>query len=272
MSARRALLLTRFRALPGITTNDLSTAAGLDALAKSHGGAKLFAALNTDNLSQLIKDVQLINPDQLTDLSNVSSSISKIHSGNLQGRMEALQSGAAGFSALGFHVTDNSQDVSSGYAGPAGPDGKDVVEAKGGKEMAPPANDRWGSFVTGAGEFDHLGDTATARGFNLESGGITLGVDYRFTDHFVAGIFAGYTDTGIDTVGSGGNIAVNSGKIGLYGTYFDGGFYVNSAVQGGYSAYDTNRASLGGMAHSSPTGGDFTCFVAPGYNWTIRAV
>jgi outer membrane autotransporter protein len=178
-------------------------------------------------------------------------------------RMQALQSGATGFSAMGLHVTDNSNtDLTAGYAGPSGPEGK------GGKEVVPPPVDnRWGTFITGAGEFDRVGDTQTARGFNLDSGGITLGVDFRFTDHFVAGIFAGYTYTGIDI--SDGRIAVDTGKFGIYATYFDGGFYVNSAVQGGYDGYETNRTSLGGIAHSSPTGGDFNLLFAPGYNWTV---
>ena len=61
-----------------------------------------------------------------------------------------------------------------------------------------------------------------------------------------------------------------SAKLGLYGTYFDQGFYFNTAVQGGYDGYEANRSSLGGFAHSSPTGGDFNLLVAqPGYNWTL---
>jgi outer membrane autotransporter protein len=47
---------------------------------------------------------------------------------------------------------------------------------------------------------------------------------------------------------------------------------VNSAVQGGYDAYDTNRTNLGGNAHSSPTGGDLNLLFAPGYNWTKGAL
>ena len=50
---------------------------------------------------------------------------------------------------------------------------------------------------------------------------------------------------------------------------FTGGFYVDSAVQGGYDTYETNRAGLGGTAHSSPIGGDLNVLFAPGYNWTV---
>jgi outer membrane autotransporter protein len=102
----------------------------------------------------------------------------------------------------------------------------------------------------------------------MDAGGVTFGIDYRFTDHFVAGPFGSYTDTGID-ISNGGRINVNTGKWGLYGTYFNGGFYVNSALEGGYSAYDNHRNALGGTARSDTDGGDFSALFAPGYNWTM---
>jgi autotransporter-associated beta strand protein len=259
-------LFNTLKGVSGISGNLLAVARGLDSAANDPRAARIFAILNSDNLSQLVKDVEHIDPDKLTSMSSAGTASSGVHLQNIQLRMEALQSGATGFSALGFHVTDDSTDSSpatSAYAGPTGPDGK------GGKEVSPPpVNDRWGTFITGAGEFDRVGDTQAARGFNLDSGGITLGIDYRFTDHFVAGIFSGYTYTGIN-IADGGRIAVDAGKVGLYATYFDGGFYVNSAVQGGYDTYETNRASLGGIAHSSPVGGDLNVLFAPGYNWTM---
>ena len=70
----------------------------------------------------------------------------------------------------------------------------------------------------------------------------------------------------------GGRITTDAGKVGLYSTYFQGGFYVDTAVQGGYNAYDSNRDSLNGTAHGSPHGGDFNLLFAPGYNWNIGAL
>jgi len=262
-------LTNTLKTLGGIPANYLSVASGLNSAANDPRAGKIFSILNSDTVGQLVRDVGRIDPDKLTSMTSAGSASSGVHLQNLQLRMQALQSGASGFSAMGFHITDNSTDPSAGYsdsssayAGPTGP------EDKGGKEVAPPpANNRWGTFITGAGEFDRVGDTQAAPGFNLDSGGITVGVDYRFTDHFAAGLFAGYTYTGIN-IADGGRIAVDTGKVGLYATYFDGGFYVNSAVQGGYDGYETNRVGLGGIAHSSPTGGDFNLLFAPGYNWT----
>ena len=230
----------------GVTANDLQTAKLLDSAAGDPAAAKLFGVLKQANLSQLIKDLELIDPGSLAALSNIGSSISNQTLLSLTQRFEALQ---------GLQIT-------SGPAGPAGPDGK------GGKEvMTPPAGNRWGSFITGSGDFERVEDTPASRGYNMGAGGVTLGVDYRFTDHLVVGIFGSYTNTGIDI--SNGRINVNTGKGGLYGTYFDGGFYVNSALEGGYSSYDNHRDSLGGTARSNTDGGDFNALFAPGYNWTM---
>ena len=99
---------------------------------------------------------------------------------------------------------------------------------------------------------------------------MTFGVDYRFTDHFVAGLFTSYTNTGVD-IANGGRITANAGKWGLYGTYFDGGFYVNSAAEGGYSTYDTHRDALERNRPQQRCGrrGDVNLLFAPGYNWTM---
>jgi len=247
LESAQGSVFTALNGIPGLTGNDLQTAKLLDSASSDPRAANLFNVLNKASLNQLIKDVELIDPGQLAALSNIGSAISNTTLIQLTQRFDTIQ---------GLPTTQ-------GPGGPAGPDGK------GGKEvMPPPANNRWGSFITGSGDFERVDDTPASRGFNFGSGGFTFGVDYRFTDHFVAGLFGGYTNTGID-IANGGRINVNAGKWGIYGTYFDGGFYVNSAVEGGYSSYDNHRDALGGTARSSTEGGDFSALFAPGYNWTM---
>jgi outer membrane autotransporter protein len=242
-------IYNEIKGAPGVTWNDLQTARMLDAASNNPATANLFNVLHQATLSELIKDVELIDPGQLAALSNIGSALSNQVILSLTQRFEAIE---------GLPIT-------SGPGGPAGPDGK------GGKEVAPPpAGNRWGSFVTGSGNFERVDDTSTSRGYNMGDGGVTFGIDYRFTDHLVVGLFGSYIDTGID-ITNGGRIHVNTGKGGLYGTYFDGGFYVNSALEGGYSAFDNHRNTLGGTARSDTDGGDFTALFAPGYNWTKGA-
>jgi outer membrane autotransporter protein len=232
---------------PGITWNDRETAKILDSAASDPRAANLFSTLDKATLGQLTRDVELVDPGQLAVLSNIGPALDNTLLLQVTQRFDAI----------------HGAPPTPGPYGPAGPDGK------GGKEvMPPPANNRWGFWSTGSGDFERVEDTSSSRGFNFGSGGFTLGVDYRFTDHFVAGLFGGYTNTDID-IANGGRINVNAGKWGLYGTYFDGGFYVNSAAEGGYTSYDNHRDALGGTARSSADGGDVSLLFAPGYNWTM---
>src|SRR5581483_2765806 len=94
-------------------------------------------------------------------------------------------------------------------------DGKEVKETKG----VVSAENRWGVFLSGTGEWVSVGNTDNARGYDLTSGGFTLGIDYKFTPNFALGLMAGYTGTTADLTDRG-RVWVNGGKIGLYGTFF----------------------------------------------------
>jgi len=232
--------------LPGLTQNDIQTAKLLDSgTTGPNANSQLAHTVFQAQVSQLIKDVEAVDPGSLAVLSNIGPSLDNTTLLTISQELES--------------IPWNLQ--SPGAQGPAGPD------AKGGKEVMPPPANRWGTFVTGTGDFQHVDDTNLSRGFNYGSGGFVLGVDYRFTDHFAAGIFGSYTNTDIDI--SNGRVNVNAGKWGLFGTYFDGGFYVNGALEGGYTTYDNHRDGLGGSARSSTEGGDFSALFAPGYNWKM---
>ena len=221
--------------LGSLPPNVAATAKALDSAAGDPRAAAIFAAIANDTPSQLLNDVQHISGQQLTAQNAIGNSVSNVHVQNISHRGEALRSGATGFSSLGFQTSGASYDSAAGYAGPAGPADKES------KEIAPPPNPRWGGFISGAGQWNRVGDTEQARGFSLDSGGITLGIDYKFTPNFVAGVFLGYTHTSID-IGQGGGIGVDVGKLGIYSTFFTGGFYLDTAVQGGYDGYDSQGA------------------------------
>ena len=64
-----------------------------------------------------------------------------------------------------------------------------------------------------------------------------------------------------------GDIDVNTGRGGLYATYFDHGFYINAAAYGGYNGYDTSRQALLGMANGSTSSGEFSTWTDAGYDF-----
>lgn len=64
-----------------------------------------------------------------------------------------------------------------------------------------------------------------------------------------------------------GDVDVNTGRGGLYATYFDRGFYVNGAVFGGYNSYGTSRQGLLAPANGSTDGYEFSTFLESGYDF-----
>ena len=195
--------------------------------------------------------------------------------------MSDVRAGAEGFSANGYSTggsrpssgrdraysggerssTDGQPNYYSG-ATAYGPTGE------GGREMRAPGQPiPIGVFITGVGEFTNVGDDSTARGYDLTTGGFTLGVDFKLTPNFVFGINAGYARTGADLTGDG-RVTVDGAKAGVYATYFTGtGFYVDAAVNGGYNNYDSRRGALQGTAVGSTSGTEINALIGTGYDW-----
>ena len=241
--------------------NDIAVGKALDKAVGHAGASALINYLNNEPLADLCRDFELISPDELTSIYNLGVSLANVQTANLERRTADIRAGSSGFSSSGYAMSGSSS-MAPGVAGPAG---------KGGKELVPPADARLGFFVTGVGEFTKLGDTNNARGYDLATGGFTLGVDYRLTPNFAIGLMAGYASTGIDLSRSG-HISVDGGKIGIYATYFTGGFYADAAVTGGLNGYETRRTALQGTARGSENGTELNALVAAGYDWKRGAL
>jgi len=282
-----------------LSPNEISVAEALDSAATDPRADKLFQFLDRRNLSKLAGDFDRIAPEELTSVFGIGVALANVQSGNIQRRNEDIRSGTRGFSAAGLGVNGSSPSYSgsfsfgSGMAGPNGnDDGKEVKETK--QEI--PEENRWGAFLSGTGEWVSVGNTDNARGYDLTSGGFTLGIDYKVTPNFAIGLAAGYTGTTADLVDRG-RVYVNGGKIGLYATFFQNeqaaqapttskdsskdsskeapapapsiakGFYADMAVFGGYNSYDTRRSALQGEARGDTDGGELNALFGAGYDF-----
>ena len=248
-----------------LTPNELTVAAALDSASRDRRSRPLIGFLLAENIGKLPRDFALIAPTDLTSIFTLGVSLANVQTANLERRMDDLRAGASGFSASGLALNGSAPNFSGGFAGATGPEGKS------GKMMVPSADNRWGVFVTGAGEFTRVGDTASANGFDLHTGGFTMGVDYKVTPHFAFGVNAGYARTGI-ALNRGGHITIDGGKLGLYATYFTGGFYADAAVSGGLNNYSTRRSALRGDARGNENGGELNALFATGYDWKKGAL
>jgi outer membrane autotransporter protein len=241
--------------------NSAAVAKTLDSAVGDPRASTLIAFLDTEPFDKLCGDFTLIGPEALASIFNIGISLANVQTANLTRRLEDLRAGSTGFSSAGFTLNGSPLSLSSGFAGVKGPEGKN-----GPSVMAPTPENRWGVWVTGVGEFTNVDSTRIAAGYDLQTGGFTLGVDYRVSSVFAIGLTAGYAHTNAN-LANGGDLDVNSGTLGLYATAFSDGFYLDTAVTGGPSGYDSHRAALLGSANGNTDGGNLSVLVAAGYDW-----
>jgi outer membrane autotransporter protein len=247
--------------LPSGTPNQVSVAQNLDQIANDPRASRLIDLLTTLPLNELPHALDQIAPEELTSVFGLGMAFDAVQSFNIQYRTGNIRAGSSGFSSAGFQTGGITPSYNGGLAGPSGNEGK---ESKG--VMAPIAENKWGVFLTGVGNWVGVSDDANARGYDVDSGGFTLGIDYKVCSHFAVGLMAGYVGTGVDLT-EGGRIRINGGKLGAYATAFGDGLYADAAVTGGYSSYTTSRAGFGGTARSDTDGGDLNVLFGLGYDF-----
>jgi uncharacterized protein with beta-barrel porin domain len=252
-----------FTSIPTLTAtpNLNAVAKALDSAIGDPRAAALIGFLNSQPVANLPHDLTLIAPTQISSTPATGQAVGKVQVSNIGQRLANIRAGATGFSASGFAISGAAASIGEGFAGPTGSEGKG-----GSSVLAPSPGNRWGVFLTGLGEFTNVDSTPNAAGYNVDTGGFTLGVDYRLTPNFALGFTAGYAHTTVNLDG-GGDIDVNGGKLGFYATAFANGFYLDTAVSGGPSGYNTHRTALQGTASGDTNGADFNFLVATGYDW-----
>jgi hypothetical protein len=234
-----------------LTPNQTAVARTLDVVVNDSGAADLIAFLDTIPVTSLPAAFDLIAPEEIGTIFEITRSAAKAQAFHVQRRLDEIHA---------FVPAPPEEHFSK--------DGKTVMDGKTSKEVKHFVlpEPRWGLWATGSGEFVTVGDTFNARGYDFESGGITLGLDYKFSDHFAAGVLFNYTRTEADLTG-GGDMNVDAVRGGIYASVFGGGAYLNAYVGGGYFDFDSHRAGLEGRVRGETDGGEFNALVAAGYDW-----
>ena len=197
---------------------------------------------------------QLLDPtaEQLTALFEIPFSGANTQRFNLNDRMTQIQQGSTGL-------------ISNLPPAPPPTTGKGVVEKQPVAFQPAPTN-CWGVWVNGWGDFVNVDDSSLAKGYRFTTGGVSVGIDYRLTDHLAVGLFGAYAHTWTDFRPGDGD--VNTGRGGLYATYWDPqGWWVNAGIWGGYNSYSTSRQALLGPANGSTSGYEFSTFGDAGYDF-----
>jgi Autotransporter beta-domain len=170
--------------------NAVSVGQTLDTAVGDPRASELIGFLNNETLSNLCNDFDLISPEELTSIFVIGVSLANVQTANLERRMDDIQAGSHGFSSAGFAINGSGPSFSEGFAGVSGPEGK-----SGQPVFAPIPENRWGVFVIGIGEFTNVASTFNASGYDLATGGFTMGIDYRIGSNFAIGLTGGYAYT-----------------------------------------------------------------------------
>jgi uncharacterized protein with beta-barrel porin domain len=179
--------------------------------------------------------------------SQIANNVQASQAGNLTARMAALRAGVQGVSLGGLGI------VSDGKALPLAMLG-DVFRAEPSATEVGSDFSRWGFFANGVitrGEFDA---NASRPGFDYDGAAITAGVDYRFSDAFVAGIALGYNSDSSDLDDRAGNLDVDSYGLNGYMTWYRGDFYLQASLAFQRLAFDLRRNISYTIANTSGTG------------------
>jgi outer membrane autotransporter protein len=242
------------------TPNQLAAGNLLDAVQLDPKAANLISFLNTEPFANFPNDFQKISPDGLTAFYEISFSNANIQKLNLESRLDDIHNGSNGFSS---NMKVNGATVNlEDRADADGKSSKAVVEPI--LQHAP--ENRWGVWVTGFGDFVDVDGDGNAQGYNFTTGGVSLGLDYRITDQLAIGVMGEYSHTWTE-LNPGGHIDVDSGRGGVYATWFSHGIYINGAIYGGHNNYDSGRAGLRGLANGGTEGAEWSTFIGGGYDF-----
>jgi outer membrane autotransporter protein len=201
------------------------------------------------------------NVEQLAAPFDIWFSLANTQRFNLEARFDDIIAGSTGF-------VSNVSYLKPPPTGKEVTGEKGVVTGKGTIETPAPLapGPRWAGWVTGYGDFVNIDDDGLAKGYNYTTGGLTVGVDYHVTDHFVLGLMGGYAHSWTDL--KPGSVDVDMGWGGLYAGYFNQGFYFLGSAFGGGNSFSTSRASLlGGNANGSSNSEEWSAFLSAGYDF-----
>jgi autotransporter-associated beta strand protein len=255
-------------ALYAQTQNQRNVAKALDSFLSNPSGDRRTVVTALDQLAadQVPMALSAIMPTLYQSLSTIAFNNANAQNMELAQRLWGVRlAEGGGFSMSG--LSDNFAMIQEGE----GDGSKAVLDAK--KDILRPGLDNhWGMFVDGNGVFAQANSGNMLPGYNAESGGVTTGLSYKWSDRFASGLYAGYEGT-YAKYGGGSSLIDNAVRFGLFGTYGQPnakGFYANALAGGAYNNYSVTRninlGTLNRTANSTPGAGELDSMIGGGYD------
>lgn len=225
-----------------------------------------FQELCTDLLVEALEGgsvynpLQQVTPDEASAARTPATQTQTVQNINVTGRQSALRGGATGLSMQGFSVNMAGFNMTTGMFRNFGT-GYDSIQANATNPFATNylnnslvsnkanATDddmddfgNWGIWVSGKAIIGDKDATDREQGFDFDTAGLTVGVDYRFTDKLVAGAAFGYANNSIKLDGKSGKLDTTGLTGTIYGSYYPtANFYLDASLSLGKNDYKQNR-------------------------------
>ncbi len=267
--------------LAPLTGNQLAVGNMLNGLANTATG-DLNTVLNAiDSLpdSGSVRNAfQQISPDKASALPNLAFAGANLQKRILAERITNLRFGGRGAGGLGglpgsFNFTGSRAEgmmLAYNSASLAGL----ITSEKGSKPAAPES--RWGVYLDPAMILGTQQSSENQTGFKFTIAGFNAGVDYRVRDDLLVGLATGYTHTGANFYGSGGNVQANTWPITAYTAYLPRPFYAYGSLGYALNLFNLERdlsfGTLNRTAKSSTTGNMFNAYGETGYDLKLKCL
>lgn len=214
-----------------------------------------------------------LTPRNAPDAANANQTMARGQGSNIQSRLAALRHGASGVSVSGLTFRDGNQTLSAEALAKA------LRGAKGGAAGDEPGVDlggRLGLFINGTIDRGDKKKTTQEEGFDYSLYNITGGVDYRFTDAFLAGLALGYTSSSSDLDNSGGDMDATGYSLAAYANYsINENVFLDGVLMYGWGNFDMKRnidyviTGQQFIANASPDSDQWGARVGGGYEFNF---
>lgn len=196
-----------------------------------------------DNIFSLTTDqvraaLQELVPDEVAAQGMNAIDLSFTQFSNIKHRLAALhhaarnKSGRKRLTLNGLTLAYNDQFLPVSLLADAASDGSSDISV----------SSRWGGFLNGRVQVGDRDTTSNVAGFDFDTTGVTLGVDYLLSDRAAIGGALGYANTSNEFDAGQGELNTDAATISVYGNvYTTSSTYVDWIATYGSNAYDSKR-------------------------------
>jgi outer membrane lipase/esterase len=131
--------------------------------------------------------------------------------------------------------------------------------------LAPTAVNPWSFYMQGNGGVSDRQATVASNGFNLDSVGGTIGVDYRINANAFIGSAFDYSNPKANLFNNAGSTDANSYQFGVYGAWANAHFFAQGLATVGHQDYRNTRPGVVDTITSNPDGTTFVVAGKAGY-------